>query len=121
MKTKAIKWLNAHITDDITKGEYDIIQYIKGVLRAEKEPITVSVDWRPMFETLWRAYPRKVAKAQALKTFEKKIKGKDEVGVKALCLELWAKIKKRKAIWVENETDVCYIPHFSTFINQETL
>ena len=31
MKNKAIKWLTAQITDEMCKGDYDIVQYLKGL------------------------------------------------------------------------------------------
>ena len=122
MKTKAIKWLTAQITDEMSKGDYDIVQYLKGLVRADKGDKTETaekVEWRPMFEKLWSIYPRKIAKAQAVKTFEKKIKGKTDDEVKDFCNKLWRKIKVRTAYWEENETDKAFIPHLSTLINQE--
>ena len=122
MKTKAIKWLTAQITDEMSKGDYDIVQYLKGLVRADKGDKTENaekVEWRPMFEKLWSIYPRKIAKAQAVKTFEKKIKGKTADEVKDFCNKLWRKIKVRTAYWEEHETEKAFIPHFSTFLNQE--
>ena len=122
MKTKAIKWLNAQITDEMSKGEYDIVQYLKGLVNAEKKPNTEASEeskWRPMFEKLWSIYPRKVAKAQAVKTFAKKVKGKSTDEIKDFCNKVWRKIKVRNAYWEEHETEKQYICHFSTFINQE--
>lgn len=121
MKTKAIKWLNAQITDEMSKGDYDIVQYLKGLVRADKcdKTETAEQEWRPMFEKLWSIYPRKIAKAQAVKTFEKKINGKTADEVKDFCNKLWRKIKVRTAYWEEHETEKQYIPHLSSLINQE--
>ena len=121
MKTKSIKWLTAQITDEMSKGDYDIVQYLKGLVRADKgaKAETADQEWRPMFEKLWVIYPRKVAKAQAVKTFEKKIKGKNADEVKDFCNKLWRKIKVRTAYWEEHETEKQYIPYLSTLINQE--
>lgn len=122
MKTKAIKWLNAQITDEMSKGDYDIVQYLKGLVRADKGDKTETaekVDWQPIFERIWAIYPRKVAKAQAVKTFAKKVNGKDETAIKDFANKLWRKIKVRTAYWEENETEKQYIPHLSSFINQE--
>ena len=121
MKTKAIKWLTAQITDEMSKGDYDIVQYLKGLVRADKgeKAETADQEWRPMFEKLWAIYPRKVAKAQAVKTFAKKVKGKNAEEINAVCKKIYGKIMKRRQWWEENETELCYIPHFSTFMGQE--
>jgi hypothetical protein len=122
MKSKAIKWLNAQITDEMSKGDYDIMQYLKGLVNAEKNAKAETADeskWRPMFEKLWSIYPRKVAKAQAVKTFAKKVKGKSTDELKDFCNKVWRRIKVRTAFWEEHETEKEYIPHFSSFMNNE--
>ena len=122
MKNKAIKWLTAQITDEMSKGDYDIVQYLKGLVRADKGVSAKDeseVEWRPMFEKLWAIYPRKVAKAQAVKTFAKKVKGKTADEIKDFCNKLWRKIKVRTAFWEEHETEKEFIPHFSSFLNNE--
>lgn len=122
MKNKAIKWLTAQITDEMSKGEYDIVQYLKGLVRADKGVSAKDeseVEWRPMFEKLWAIYPRKVAKAQAVKTFAKKVKGKSTDELKDFCNKVWRKIKVRTAFWEEHGTDKAYICHFSSFLNNE--
>lgn len=122
MKNKAIKWLNAQITDEMSKGDYEIVKYLKGLVNAEKKAKAETADeseWRPMFEKLWSIYPRKVAKAQAVKTFAKKVKGKSTDELKDFCNKVWRKIKVRTAFWEEHETDKAYICHFSSFLNNE--
>ena len=122
MKTKAIKWLNDKITDEMSKGDYDIVQYLKGLVNAEKKAKAETADeseWRPMFEKLWSIYPRKVAKAQAVKTFAKNVKGKSTDELKDFCNKVWRKIKVRTAFWEEHETEKEFIPHFSSFLNNE--
>lgn len=122
MKSKAIKWLDGQVTDDMSKGDYDIVQYLKGLVRADKadsDEKPVQADWRPYFDKLWKLYPRKVAKQNAVKQFEKKVRGLPEEEVKAVATAVYAKLKKRMAFWQENETDECYIPHFASFLNAE--
>lgn len=122
MKNKAIKWLNAQITDEMSKGDYDIVQYLKGLVNAEKKAKAETTDeskWRPMFEKLWSIYPRKVAKAQAVKTFAKKVKNKSTDELKDFCNKVWRKIKVRTEFWEEHETEKEFIPHFSSFLNNE--
>lgn len=122
MKSKAIKWLNAQITDEMSKGDYEIVKYLKGLVNAEPKAKAETADeseWRPMFEKLWAIYPRKVAKAQAVKTFAKKVKGKSTDELKDFCNKVWRRIKVRTAFWEEHETEKEYIPHLSTLLNQE--
>lgn len=121
MKSKAIKWLNAQVTDEMSKGDYEIVKYLKGLVNAEKKAVETAdeSEWRPMFEKLWSIYPRKVAKAQAVKTFAKKVKGKSTDELKDFCNKVWRRIKVRTAFWEEHETEKEYIPHLSTLLNQE--
>ena len=121
MKNKAIKWLNAQIKDEMSKGDYDIVQYLKGLVNAEKKVVETAdeSEWRPMFEKLWSIYPRKVAKAQAVKTFAKKVKGKSTDELKDFGNNVWRRIKTRTAFWHNHDTEKEYIPHFSSFLNQE--
>lgn len=120
MKSKAIKWLNAQITDEMSKGDYDIVQYLKGLVDAEKKAVeTPKVDWQPYFDYLWKMYPRKVGKQNAVKQYEKKVRGLTEEETKAVSNAIYAKLKKRIAYWKETETEVCYIPHFASFLNAE--
>lgn len=76
MKAKAIKWLDGQVTDDMSKGDYDIVQYLKKLVRADKAEDgekPVQADWRPYFEKLWKLYPRKVAKQNATSVMERKM------------------------------------------------
>lgn len=122
MKSKAMKWLDGQVTDDMNKGDYDVVQYLKKLVRAdkpEKAEKPDEFDWRPYFERLWKLYPRKVAKQNAIRQFEKKVRGLSEEEVKAVSSVVYAKLKKRMAYWEENETEEKYIPHFASFLNAE--
>ncbi len=121
MKAKAIKFLNGLITEETTKGELDIINYLKRLVKADIEPKkTTSVfNYKPMFEYLWKMYPRKVGKQNAIKQFEKKIRGLSEEEVKTISNKIYLILKKRIAFWQENETEFVYIPHFASFLNSE--
>lgn len=121
MKNKIIKFLNGLITDETTKAELDIINYLKRLVRAELEPTKVipEVDLTPYFEYLWKMYPRKVAKQNAIKQFEKKVRGLNEDEVKKISNIIYVKLKRQIAYWQEKETETEYIPHFATFLNSE--
>ena len=62
-----------------------------------------------IFEKFWKVYPRKVAKKQAAKIF-KKIQEKDHKNL-LKGVVLFSEEKKN--------TDIQYIPHPSTWLNQE--
>lgn len=121
MKNKALRFLNGLITDETTKGELDIINYLKRLLKAEIEPKKTigEVDYMPYFEFLWEMYPRKVGKQNAIKQFEKKVRGYNEEEVKDVCNGIYVIVKRRIAYWQEHETEICYIPHFASLLNSE--
>lgn len=120
MKSKAIKYLNSLIKDETTKSELDIITYLKRLVNESKEQKTIkNIDFMPYFEILWKMYPRKIGKQIAIKQYEKKIRGLNEEEVKAISNQLYLKIKNRLTYWKENNTEINFIPHFSTFINAE--
>ena len=121
MKDKATRFLNGLITEEITKGELDIINYLKRLVKAEIEPKNdiPKVDYNPYFEYLWKMYPRKVGKQNAIKQFEKKVRGLSEEEVKTISNKIFLILKKRIAFWQENETEFVYIPHFASFLNSE--
>lgn len=121
MKSKAIAFLNSLITDETTKKELDLIEYIKKVLRAYQEPKTTNPndDWLEYFNKLWEMYPRKINKQLAKKTFEHKVRGLVGDELKAKCKLIYTIQAKRQREWVENGRDVQYIPHYSSFLNAE--
>lgn len=64
------------------------------------------------FSVFWRAYPRRVAKPEALKAFGKaiaKIPHPDPLGV------MLAGLERAKALWLDPK----FIPHPATWLNQE--
>jgi hypothetical protein len=121
MKNNALRLLNSLINDKTTKGDLDIINYLKRLVRADLEPKNdiPKVDYMPYFEYLWKMYPRKVGKQNAIKQFEKKVRGLNEQEVKDISNGIYLIIKKRKSYWEEHETEICYIPHFASLLNSE--
>ena len=120
MKSKAMKWLSDQVQPTTTKAELDVIEFCKKAVREfkveEKQP---KVDWLPMFETLWKLYPRKIGKQNAIKQFEHKVRGLSEQECKDKC-NLIYKAEMRYVQQVkQNETPMEYIKHFSTFLNAE--
>ena len=70
---------------------------------------TISEEINNMFEIFWKIYIRKISKPKALSIFEK-IKDKEKV------LE-WT--QRWCDYWIEEKTDIKYIPHPTTFLNWE--
>lgn len=118
MKAQAIKYLNELITEETTKKEIDLIEFIKKCVRDTKETTREPpVDWQKYFETLWKMYPRKVNKELAKRTFEHKIRGLNEEECKDKC----NKIYKAQMIYQndikERNVDKFYVLHYSSFLN----
>jgi hypothetical protein len=64
-----------------------------------------------MFEEFWSAYPRKVAKAVARKSFARLTEQQQLDACKA--------ISNHIAYWKAKETELEFVPHPATWLNQE--
>jgi hypothetical protein len=64
-----------------------------------------------MFDEFWSLYPRKIAKAVARKAFAKLTEQQQ--------LDACRAIDDHLAYWKAKETDLEYIPHPATWLNQE--
>lgn len=118
MKSKATKFLNSLINDSTTKAELDVIDFLKKLVRDYKAPEKKQeFDWSPMFETLWKLYPRKVNKVLAKKTFEHKVRGLAEQECKDKCNQIYKVQLLRQKQWEQQGTEIQYIPHYSSFLN----
>lgn len=121
MKSATIKHLQSLITDETPKKTCDLLQFAIRCVREHKveEKVENKVDWSPMFETLWKLYPRKVNKVLAKKTFEHKVRGLTEQECKDKC-NLIYKAEMRYINQIkESNTEVNYIKHFSSWLNAE--
>ena len=118
MKTQAIKYLNGLVTDETTKKEIDLIDFIKKCVREyaeeEKKPV---VEWENYFETLWKMYPRKINKQLAKKTFEHKIRGLTDEECRTKCNYIYKLQIKYIHECEVSDRDLQYIQHFSSFLN----
>ena len=122
MKTKAIKWLTAQITDEMSKGDYDIVQYLKGLVRADKG-VSAKDEVKEqlindLFVKFYGNYKRKGSREQALKTFRKKLvklKTATEIAEKAQKISRLYSTYHEK--WAQNETEEKYIPLCSSWLN----
>lgn len=119
MKSQTIKFLQSLLTSDRPKGECDLIEFAIRCVREHKveEKVETKVDWLPMFETLWKMYPRKVNKELAKKTFEHKIRGLGEQECKDKCNLIYKAQKIAMARWENQVTEMKYIPHYSSWLN----
>ena len=119
MKSQTIKFLQSLLTSDRPKGECDLIEFAIRCVREHKveEKVETKVDWLPMFETLWKMYPRKVNKELAKRTFEHKIRGLGEQECKDKCNLIYKAQKIAMARWEEQGTEMQYIPHYSSWLN----
>lgn len=120
MKSKAIKWLNEQIDDNTPKKQIDLIEFIKKCVRETKEKEDLpKVDWQPMFETLWKLYPKKSDKQNAKKMFERKIRGLTEQECREKCNLIYKAQMRYQTQLVENETPLEYTKLYSSWLNAE--
>lgn len=121
MKSATIKFLQSLLTDDRPKGECDLLQFAIKCVREHKveEKVENKVDWLPMFETLWKMYPRKVGKQNAVKQFEHKVRGLNEEECREKCNLIYlAEVKYIKQLQ-DNGTPLEFTKHFASFLNAE--
>lgn len=121
MKSQTIKFLQSLLTADRPKGECDLLQFAIRCVRAFKteEKVENKVDWLPMFETLWKMYPRKVGKQNAVKQFEHKVRGLSEEECREKCNLIYlAEVKYIKQLQ-DNGTPLEFTKHFASFLNAE--
>ena len=118
MKAQAIKYLNGLVTDETTKKEIDLIDFIKKCVREyaeeEKKPV---VEWENYFEKLWKLYARKTEKQLAKKTFEHKIRGLNDEDCRKKCNNIYILQMKYMKECEENGTEMQYIKHYSSWLN----
>lgn len=121
MKSETIKYLQSLITDETPKKTCDLLQFAIRCVREHKveEKVENKVDWLPMFETLWKMYPRKVGKQNAVKQFEHKVRGLSEEECREKCNLIYlAEVKYIKQLQ-DNDTPLEFTKHFASFLNAE--
>jgi len=118
MKAQAIRYLNSLITDDTTKKDIDLIDFIKKCVREfkEKEPEPQN-NGEIYFEKLWKLYPRKVNKQLAKRTFQKKIKGLNEEECRDKCNKIYKAQMMAQQQWKNEARKLQYIPHYSSWLS----
>lgn len=121
MKAKAIKWLSAQIKDDMTVEEYNLIKFIKKCVSEYRDESKVEskVDWLPMFETLWKLYPKKSDKQNAKKMFERKVRGLTEEECREKCNLIYKAQMKYQNQLTQNNTSLEYTKLYASWLNCE--
>ena len=71
------------------------------------------------FTHLWGCYPRREGKQQAIKTFEKKLRGLTVSQAKDKANAIYKHLTQFYKVWEERETELQYIPMFSSWLNAE--
>lgn len=97
-----------NINDNDNENERIVTRIVPRIVEPINEPLPDSDD---LFEKFYSAYPRKVAKSEAKKSF-KKLKPTDELLTKMLSA---IEIQKQSKQWQTKE----YIPHPATWLNQK--
>ena len=120
MKSKATKFLNSLIKDDTTKAELDVIDFLKKLVREYQAPEKKQeFDWSPMFETLWKLYPKKSDKLNAKKMFERKIRGLTEEECREKCNLIYKAQMRYQNQLIQNETPLEYTKLYASWLNCE--
>lgn len=120
MKSKATKFLNSLIKDDTTKAELDVIDFLKKLVRDYKAPEkTQELDWVPMFETLWKMYPKKSDKQNAKKMFERKVRGLTEEECREKCNLIYKAQMRYQNQLIQNQTPLEYTKLYASWLNCE--
>lgn len=100
---------------------YDPLKNGKKIARQKKKD-KLNEKATELFQIIWNEYPRKTAKAQALKTFLSKLKNcEDEYLVTQKSRQIYREMKRAIANW-QNERDgegrpIEFIPYFSSWLN----
>ena len=71
-----------------------------------------------LFDKIWDTYPKKASKEQAKKTWHKKLKKlKTEEDILDKAQKIAKMLNQSRTTWVNENRDKQYIPHFSSWLN----
>ena len=121
MKSQTIKFLQSLLTDDRPKGECDLLRFAIRCVREHKveEKVDNKVDWLPMFETLWKMYPKKSDKQNAKKMFERKVRGLTEEECREKCNLIYKAQMRYQNQLIQNQTPLEYTKLYASWLNCE--
>lgn len=121
MKSATIKYLQSLITDETPKKTCDLLQFAIRCVREHKveEKVENKVDWLPMFETLWKMYPKKSDKQNAKKMFERKVRGLTEEECREKCNLIYKAQMRYQNQLIQNQTPLEYTKLYASWLNCE--
>lgn len=121
MKSATIKHLQSLITDETPKKTCDLLQFAIRCVREHKveEKVENKVDWLPMFETLWKMYPKKSDKQNAKKMFERKVRGLTEEECREKCNLIYKAQMRYQNQLIQNQTPLEYTKLYASWLNCE--
>ena len=121
MKSATIKHLQSLITDETPKKTCDLLQFAIRCVREHKveEKVETKVDWLPMFETLWKMYPKKSDKQNAKKMFERKVRGLTEEECREKCNLIYKAQMRYQNQLIQNQTPLEYTKLYASWLNCE--
>lgn len=113
---------NNAVTCDIEDPVADAVEYSMKSIKMELDRYIME-----LFDKTWAIYPRKVSKEQAKKTWAKKMKCcKTPQGVRNKAAQIYKLLMSHIAMWRNEHGDdgegarpLEYIPHFSSWLNNE--
>ncbi len=91
----------------------------KRIITGTASGVVAAAEIAEMFNILWKIYPRKEGKEQAKKTFEHKLRGLKVEQAKDKANKIFLLIKGKRKMWEENETEIRFIPMFSSLLNSD--
>lgn len=86
--------------------------------KTKKEKGATEAQIDEYFSKTWAIYPRKVSKVQARKTYEKKLSGRTSEEARMTANKIFLLLRSHMDEWEEKDREIEYIPHFSTWLNE---
>lgn len=84
----------------------------------KKEKGTTEAQIDEFFSKTWAIYPRKVSKVQARKTYGKKLSGRTSEDARMTANKIFLLLRSHMDEWEEKDRELEFIPHFSTWLNE---
>lgn len=99
-------------TKEIRTKNKELRKNIQKKTTSKSSPIFSESDPENIFQEFWDSYPRKEGKTQATKAFNKQYRATSPD-------KILSSLKAQKLIWERLGTEIRYIPHASTWLNQQ--
>lgn len=82
-----------------------------------KSLLVTAEDLDKWFNATYKLYPRKVSKIQAKTTYEHKLRGLDKETAYEKSKSIYDTLKKQILIWQKEDRRLEYVPHLSSWLN----